>query len=402
MKEKLLIIGHTFPEPSTTAAGNRMMQLIDLFSEANFEITFASTASKTEYSETLEHLGVSTRQILLNDPSFDEFITEFNPSVVLFDRYITEEQFGWRVAENCPNTLKILDTEDLHFLRKAREDAFKKGREINLYSDTAKRELASILRSDLSLIISEAEMQLLKETFQIPESLLYYLPFLVDDFSLKTPSFSTRQHFITIGNFLHAPNVDAVVFLKREIWPKIRRQLPEAELHIYGAYAPNHILEIHNEKEGFLLKGWAPNVEEVMQKAKACLAPLRFGAGLKGKLLDAARCGTPSVSTSIGVEGMFTIALTEDEISSFVDASVALYTQEKDWLEQQQEAFQVLEKHFKKKLFSEDFTEKIKVLQQQLPHHRNTHFIGQILQHQSLQATKYMSKWIEEKNKKLL
>src|SRR5690554_2310238 len=147
--KKLLIIGHTFPEPSTTAAGSRMMQLVGLFQEANYKITFASTASISEKTINLEKRDISVKSIKLNDPSFDDFIKELNPETVVFDRYVTEEQFGWRVSENCPNTLKILDTEDLHFLRKAREEAVKAGKPIsdaNLFSETAKRELASILR----------------------------------------------------------------------------------------------------------------------------------------------------------------------------------------------------------------------------------------------------------------
>ncbi|MAL60386.1 MAG: glycosyltransferase [Flavobacteriaceae bacterium] len=376
-----------------------MMQLISLFQKAEYTITFASTASKTEYSEVLEHRGITTTAIVLNDVSFDSFVTELNPSIVLFDRYITEEQFGWRVAENCPKALRILDTEDLHFLRKAREEAFKKNKKIDLFSETAKRELASILRSDLSLIISEAEMTLLNDTFQIPPGILYYLPFLVEENSENVPSFQERQDFISMGNFLHAPNVDAVVFLKYDIWPKIKQQLPEAELHIYGAYAPKHILDMHNKKEGFIIKGWAEAVSEVMQKAKVCLAPLRFGAGLKGKLLDAALNGTPAVTKSIGAEGMYTMAISKVDVPVFVDTSVQLYTQEKIWKAQQKEAFQVVAKHFKREHFSEDFIEKINRLQTQLKQHRQAHFIGQILQHQSLHATKFMSKWIEEKHK---
>ncbi|MEZ4859031.1 MAG: glycosyltransferase family 4 protein [Flavobacteriaceae bacterium] len=377
-----------------------MMQLISVFQEANDDITFATTASQTNYSEDLNAIGIPVIPILLNDASFDIFISELKPTVVLFDRFITEEQFGWRVAQNCPDALTILDTEDLHFLRKAREEAFKKGSEINLFSETAKRELASILRCDLSLIISEAEMQLLTEIFKIPQGLLYYLPFLVDDITKQTPSFEARNHFISIGNFQHAPNTDAVIFLKKEIWPKIRKQLPEAELHIYGAYVPKSISEMHHEKEGFLIKGWAEDVAKVMKQAKVCLAPLRFGAGLKGKLLDAALYGAPSVSTSIGVEGMFAISQTQDEILDFVEASVQLYTEEKVWMKQQKKAFQVLEKQFKKELFFTDFMDKMKQLELQLPQHRHQHFIGRVLQHQSLQAMKYMSKWIEEKNRK--
>src|SRR5690606_20303819 len=216
-------------------------------------------ASISEKTINLEKRDISVKSIKLNDPSFDDFIKELNPETVVFDRYVTEEQFGWRVSENCPNTLKILDTEDLHFLRKAREEAIKNGQpvsEANLFSETAKRELASILRCDLSLIISEYEMELLQNRFKIASEILYYLPFLVAAVSESTPTFEERQNFLAIGNLLHTPNVDSVLQLKK-FWPEIRQQLPDAELHIYGAYAPQQLLQLHNTKEGFLIRGWA-------------------------------------------------------------------------------------------------------------------------------------------------
>ena len=110
---QLLIIGFVLPEPNSSAAGNRMMQLIDLFKENNYKITFASTAQNIEFSENLENHSVDFVKIELNSETFDEFIIQLNPDVVLFDRFLTEEQFGWRVCENCPNALRILDTEDL-------------------------------------------------------------------------------------------------------------------------------------------------------------------------------------------------------------------------------------------------------------------------------------------------
>lgn len=405
--KQLLIIGHTFPEPTTTAAGSRMMQLIELFAEENYQITFASTAAVSEKTANLEALHISVKNILLNDASFDAFNKELNPEVVIFDRYITEEQFGWRVSENCPNALKILDTEDLHFLRKAREEAIKKDKSIseaNLFSETAKRELASILRCDLSLIISEYEMELLQNTFKISSELLYYLPFLVETVSDKTtiPSFEERQNFLAIGNLLHAPNVDSVFQLK-EIWPEIKKQLPQAELHIYGAYAPQQILQLHNKKEGFIIKGWTDNVENVMKTYILQLSPLRFGAGLKGKLLDAMRFGLPSVTTEIGVEGMHgklsfggnSTTSTED----FINASVKLYSEEKFWNQAQQNGFEIINNRFQKNLFSEDFKKQIRTLSENLEKHRQENFMGQILRHHTLQSTKYLSRWIEAKNK---
>ncbi|OAD92277.1 glycosyltransferase [Aequorivita soesokkakensis] len=404
--KQLLIIGHTFPEPSTTAAGSRMMQLVELFQEENYQITFASTATFSERTENLETQNISVKSILLNDISFDDFIKELNPEIVIFDRYITEEQFGWRVSENSPNALRILDTEDLHFLRKAREEAVKKNKsvfEANLFTEIAKREIASILRCDLSLIISEYEMELLQNTFKISSEILYYLPFLVETVSENTTSFEHRHDFLAIGNLLHAPNVDSVLQLK-EIWPEIKKQLPEAELHIYGAYAPQQILQLNNTKEGFIIKGWVEEVENLMKNYRVQLAPLRFGAGLKGKLLDAMRFGLPSVTTEVGVEGMcgevqFGGSVTTSK-EDFINASVKLYSEEKLWSQAQQNGFEVIKQRFQKSLFSEDFKKHIRILSLNLEKHRQENFIGQILQHHSLQSTKYLSKWIELKNTK--
>jgi len=114
--------------------------------------------------------------------------------------------------------------------------------------------------------------------------LIYYLPFMLDNISqddfIKMPSFEERRHFVSIGNFLHEPNWDAVQHLKKDIWPLIRKQLPEAELHIYGAYPSQKVFELHNEKEGFIIKGRAQDANQVIGNARLLLAPIRFGAGL--------------------------------------------------------------------------------------------------------------------------
>lgn len=388
------------------------MQIIQLFEEEGFEITFASTALPSERSVKFEEIGIRVENIVLNSSSFDAFILKLKPDIVLFDRYNSEEQFGWRVADHCPKAVRILDTEDLHFLRKARQKAVKENIPVakaHLFTEAAKRELASILRSDISLIISEAEMELLRTIFVIPKDLLYYLPFLVEALSKEKigtlPKYEERDHFITIGNFRHTPNTDSVMFLKKDIWPRIKDRLPEAELHIYGAYAPKHITDLHNEADGFMIRGWTRDVSEVMEKARVCLAPLRFGAGLKGKLLDAMLNGTPSITTSIGSEGMqgeFPFAgMIEDEIDGIVNATVLLYSEKELWLAAQQNGFKIVENRFQKDSFSIVFTQKIKHLQRNLTSHRIQNFIGQILQHQSLQATKYIGKWIEEKSRKM-
>ena len=404
----LLIIGQTFPEPTTTAAGGRMLQLIEMFTSHGYGITFASSASSSEKSFNLNSIGVTTQQIAINDSSFDDFVRQLNPTIVLFDRFITEEQFAWRVTQSCPKALKILDTEDLHFLRKARQQALKDATDVkdaNLFTETAKREIASILRCDLSLIISEFEMKLLADTFAVSKEILYYLPFMVTKLpdSGNFPEFEQRTNFMTIGNLLHGPNVDSVLYLKKEIWPLIKKQLPQAQLYIYGNYAPKHILELHNQKQGFYIMGWADSVAHVMQKARVCLAPLRFGAGLKGKLLDAMLYGTPGVTTSIGAEGMYgdlpIPGVIADTPEAFAELSVAIYRDKIKWQQNAQRGVEIVKARYNGKAIAKDFMTRLDALKTNLKLHRQAYFIGQILQHQSLQASKYLSKWIEEKNK---
>ena len=407
-KKNLLVIGYHWPEPSSTAAGVRMMQLLEVFLEEGYEITFASAAVLSEHSSDLDDLQINTKQIELNSSSFDSFIVDLQPDVVLFDRFLTEEQFGWRVAEQCPAALRILDTEDLHSLRHVREELFKKGTPFTVHAwlqdDKTKRETASIYRCDLSLIISSYEMKLLTEVIKMNESLFLHLPFLLEEIKevANWPSFEERSDFIFIGGGKHSPNIDAIKWLKAEIWPKVRLELPEAKLRVYGAYLPQQVLELHNEREGFLIQARAVAVDEVMQSAKVCLAPLRFGAGIKGKLISAMQNGTPNVTTSIGAEGMHGkmpwSGSIVNNMSNFANAAVTLYSDKNDWQKAQQHGVEIINGHYSKFHLKTRLFFKIEELNKSLLQHRTQNFVGALLRHQTMTSTKYMGKWIEVKN----
>ncbi len=401
----LVIIGTVFPEPNSTAAGKRMLQLIDFFQSENYKITFLSAASISEHSFNFASKQIDSQVIKLNDESFEEILKELNPDIVMFDRFNTEEQFGWKVSEICPNAIKILDTEDLHFLRKAREEAFKQNKTLeksDLISDVFKREVASILRCDLSLIISEFEMNLLTEAFKIDKNILHYLPI----FAEPKPSakvFEERKNFVSIGNFLHEPNWQTVLKLK-QLWTPIKAKIPNAEMHIYGAYVTEKAKQLHNEKDKFLIKGRAESVEEIYNNTRVLLAPIPFGAGIKGKLLESMQFGLPNVTTEIGAEGMHKnglwngfITKTDDD---FIEKAVLLYNNETIWNESQQNGYELIHSKFRKEMLNNDLKLKIENLFSHLSECRTENFLGQILNHHSLQSTKYMGKWIEEKNKR--
>ncbi len=403
----ILIIGYVWPEPNSSAAGSRMMQLLHCFHKKQWTISFASPAQQTEHMADLSILGITPESIELNDSSFDRYITEKKADIVIFDRFMMEEQFGWRVEKFSPDSLRVLNTEDLHSLRQARHTAIKQNTKFeieNLYNDQGIREIASIHRCDLTLMISETETQLLQKEFHVPETHLLYLPFMLDEpeniDALNT--FEKREHFISIGNFRHAPNWDAVLQLKTEIWPKIRKRLPKAELHIYGAYPPPKATQLHNVKEGFLVKGWAEDAQEVMKNTRICLAPLRFGAGIKGKLVEAMQTGTPSITTEIGAESMHGLlpwnGIITNDIDNFVNAAISLYEDKVSWELMQQNGNNILESRYQAKEWEPKLIQRLTLQYKLKDSLRKKHFLGLMLRHHSLKSTQYMSQWIELKN----
>ncbi|MDO9103594.1 MAG: glycosyltransferase family 4 protein [Methylovulum sp.] len=423
----LLIIGYVWPEPKSSAAGGRMLELIQLFATDLWHIVFASAAAQSEHRADLSCLGVMEQPIMLNDSSFNDFIAGLKPDAVLFDRFFTEEQFAWRVGQACPNALRILDTEDLHSLRHVRQQLLKQAQqqtahetdrqsanpvlasrselyELMTVNDMAQREIAAIYRCDITLIISQYEVSLLTGYFSIPKTLLHYCPLL----SIKAPEpsalpgFADRQHFISIGNFRHEPNWDAVLYLKHAIWPLIRAQSPQAELHIYGAYPPPKATHLHQPGQGFCVKGWADDALQVMQNARVCLAPLRFGAGIKGKLIDAMRSGTPNVTTGIGAEAMHGglpwSGLIEHNACAFADAAVQLYSHEASWRQSQQHGFNILSQYFAQEDYAKLLIMRVLQLRENLAQERRQNFVGALLRHHFHKSTRYMSLWIEAKN----
>jgi glycosyltransferase involved in cell wall biosynthesis len=249
-------------------------------------------------------------------------------------------------------------------------------------------------------------MELLKESFGIPDNLLLYLPFLLKEINSEEisqlPGFEQREHFISIGNFRHKPNADAVSYLKQKIWPLIRKELPKAQMHVYGAYAPAAITQLNDPGKGFLIKGRVSNAEEVVKNARVSLAPLRFGAGLKGKLTEAMQCGTPCVTSSAGAEAMsgnlpWNGAI-EDDPEAFAKAAVLLYTHKELWKEKQKNGFDILSQRFSKTLFYPILNSRLSILIEHLQAHRRENFIGAMLSHHYNKSTYFLSKYIEVKN----
>jgi len=406
--ENILYIGHVWPEPNSSAAGRRTLSLIRCLQAAGGRVTFACAAALSEHRYPLSDIAVDEVEIRLNCDSFNQLLRKMQPDLVVFDRFLTEEQFSWRVAKECPQAMCVLDTQDLHCLRDARHQALKRGQNTMrpdselLSSELALRELASIWRCDLSLMISTAEISLLQSHYGVSAELLHHLPFSSEGGTASPLPYAQRRHFICIGNFRHEPNWDSLRYLRSELWPEIRRKLPSAQCHVYGAYPPPKAQQLHSEKQGFLLKGWAKDAAAVMRQARICIAPLRFGAGQKGKLLEAMEQATPSVTTSIGAEGMVDTpanwgGVVADSPQALIEAAVSLYRDESNWRSAQERAVRCLAP-FTSAEPSQALQSRIGRLSDELAVHRQGNFIGAMLRHHSLRSHQYMSQWIAAKS----
>ena len=393
---KLLHLSSVWPEPRASAAGFRVRNLVDAALREGWQVVCASTGRLNEHVAELEALGISTAPMQPNDPAFDSWVRAIDPDIVIMDRFIIEEQFGWRVEESCPRALRVLDTVDLHFLRRSRGD------QLPLVNETTLREVASIYRSDCAMVISSYEFELLVNEFGVPREQLM-LTRLFYPAHAAAPAFSERRDFTMIGNFRHPPNLDAVKWLNQEVWPLIRARLPGAEVHLYGAYPSREAVDLDDERSGFRVRGFCPDQFEMFGQYRVNLAPLRFGAGIKGKITDGWFRGTPNVTTPIGAEGMADglewgglIGTSAGEIA---DAAVLLHEEERRWKEASQNGYRIMGEFYDTALNSAGWIGRLKQIASQRESMRARNFTGRMLNHHLHRSTSYLSKWIELKNR---
>lgn len=357
----ILVIGQTWPEANAPAAGGHLLQILESLLARGWRVTFSSPAVPGGCRADLAALGVTEHAIEADD---SRFISELNPDVVMFDRFTTEEQFARHVEQHCPQALRMLATSGLQSLRDARHALLRQRlvmgldpndfRELfatsgpDLYRQMApspltRRELAAIFRSDLSLVTSDAEMDLLVNGFGVPQELLHWCPLMLKMPQTAAKPFAEREHFVCLGDFRHGPDADALLWLKHNIWPMVRRRLPEAQLHLRATHESPRIAALHDPVGGFLT---LDHSEAALDHFRVYLAPLRYGAGVKDTLADALLAGTPSVTTPIGAEAMHGAlpwpGLVSGTAEGLAQAAASLYSDEARWNQAQRDARQLL------------------------------------------------------------
>ena len=356
--------------------------------------------------------------------------------VVIFDRFYMEEAYSFFIHNQLPNAAIVLDMQDMHSLRwhrqsiienrvakKADEDADEDDPLANLplsfplaNDEKLNRELASICRSDLTLVCSPVEMEALRTLYRIPNEKLCLASFFLDQPTLsqvKTESFHHRRDYAFIGGFRHPPNVDAVRQIKR-LWQDIRMELGDntVNFQVYGPFFPLALEEqYHKPSEGFQVHGFAESVDDVLSKCRVMLAPLRFGAGIKGKIIDSWLADTPVVTTPVGCEGMHLPTSPDAMVpdhwggrvvnnsQDFVKAAVSLYKEEHTWEQARLKGRDIISDLYSPHHWNTVLAKLIDVCQN-LETRRHADFTRSLLWHQTARSTEYFSKWIEMKNQK--
>ena len=398
MKSAIYFV-YVWPEPRSSAAGIRTVELFELLQSFGYELTVLSPCRENAASAELNAAGIRTIPCAANDSSVESLLSPLPASIVIYDRFVMEEQFGWKARALWPQATHVVDTQDLHAVRRARERLHEAGRSatevLHLenadFSPDLEREMASLQRADACFVVSPWEREwLIAQGY--PAERVFFLPFSAR--LEEAPPFSDRRGFAFLGNFRHPPNLDAVLYLARILWPKVRAVLPNEKLHLYGAYPPQMISELHG-KNGLCVEGPVTLHRDALRKHRVLLAPLRFGAGIKGKVLEAYACGMAVAGTAVALEGLGEFGVPEEK---FVEKAISLHEQEEAWT-QAVRAGRAALVDFQPESVREKLEAFLTAAAEQRPAWR-AQLVGRMLRHFQHNSTKYFSQWIEAKNRK--
>lgn len=340
-KGNILIIDETTPTPDQDSGSIDMFNLIKILLKLGYRVHFiprSNFAHFGSYTDTLQKMGVECIYAPFYK-SVDEFLEERGDvfSHVFLTRVTVAKNHINDVKTHCPSAKRIFYTVDLHHLRELREAELKNSSTMRaLARQTEKAELAIMKQVDTTIVLSEAEQQML-EARGIKN--LVTLPLIRDVGEPDPAPFSDRDKVVFIGGFQHAPNVDAADWLVEEIWPSVtalckEKKIEPINLTIVGSKMPDRYRRL--DSQNIIGVGFVPNLGELLSKTRLTIAPLRYGAGLKGKVATSLEYGVPVVGSPMAFEGMPreglpNIALQADNAAELAAMIVNVYSNEKEW-----------------------------------------------------------------------
>jgi glycosyltransferase involved in cell wall biosynthesis len=347
---RLLAVDAWLPTPDRDAASYRMMQLLRIFRRLPLETTFgvdAFSAGRADALGMLQAEGIEVIDHAVDQPVVSHLREKGERyDLVLLSRAHVARRYVDEVRRLAPRAKLVFDTTDLSFLRGIRAAKVTGNANLMRQALEAKRdELYAARRSDITLVVSEAEREILiKECPGIATGVVS----LIQEARGSTPQFAGRQGVIFMGPAAHLPNLDAILYLCSQVRPILARDLPGIKLRIVGANPPEAVRQYASDN--CLVMGHVPDLTAWLDRSLASVAPLRFGAGVKGKLLTSMAHGLPVVASSIAIEGIPARdgrdVLVADDPDAIARKIAALHRDEGLWSELSRNGLGLVERSF--------------------------------------------------------
>ena len=335
----VLVADHQVPTPDRDSGSLRMHRLLLALVELGQRVVFfpCNGALLQPYTADLQQYGIT---VIADAAGQDTFLREAGAALHL--AVLSRPQVGWKLLEElrmrAPRCLVGYDTVDVHFLRLQRqaELAAATGDEATATALAGKAaasrelELGLVRAADLTLVVSEHEQALLHSL--VPEADVRVVS-NVHHRAGELPGPHARAGLLFVGSFDHLPNRDAVAWMVREVLPLVHRRHPDTVLHVVGSNPSPDVLELANDTVE--VHGWVADLGALHQRCRLSVAPLRYGAGVKGKVGESMAAGLPTVCTPVAVEGMGLVdgehVLVAADACGFADQVVALLDDDALW-----------------------------------------------------------------------
>jgi glycosyltransferase involved in cell wall biosynthesis len=334
-KPHLLFIHWATPKPDMDSGSVDTYNYMKVFRELGFEVTFFGwffPIHEGRYTEALEAMGIQCLYTP-NIQNLAEWLQAFgrNLSMVFIAGVSSASACLAEIKAHVPYAKIFFFTQDLHFLREQRQAQVLNSEEAASRAvDLKQRELEIIASSDATIVVSPIEEQILAEL--APKAEVYLIP-VFRDIPGRSATFSDRRDIVFVGWFRHDPNVDAMIYFLREVWPLVRGKIPGVRLNIVGSDMPPRLAGLVSE--GVVVHGHVADLDDIFGRCRISIAPLRYGAGQKGKVVTSLSYGVPVIATSVAIEGMHlhdeSVVRVGDTPESFAEAVADVYLHEAEW-----------------------------------------------------------------------
>ncbi len=371
--KRILVISPRMLTPDIDSGSLRMYHLLMILKDLSYRVTFISsfTSSWPPYTSRLEKDTNQLRELGIevpNNSTVSSVEDHLHQTGKLYDVVILSEEYvGSKHIESvrryAPQAIIFFDTVDLHYLRHYREAKVTGNvRALKRALQTKKRELAIAKEADYTLAVSPAEKTILEK--ECPGIQVHIISNIHKLYGSDKP-FSERKDLLFVGSFQHLPNVDAVNYFMDEIYPLIRRELSRVKIYIIGNDPQESIRSFCSED--VIVTDYVPDLGPYFNNCRLSIAPLRFGAGVKGKVLMSMSYGVPVVASSIAAEGLYLSdgkdLLVADSPSGFCDAVVKLYQDKTLWNSISKNGLEILSRYFSFKAVRANLLELLKSIE---------------------------------------